>query len=58
MYIHNFKFDLISNMDHMHILGTEPSAVILSQTNWFRKLKLKIYMPQKCQNKVKPKGMV
>ena len=30
--LHNFKSDLINNIDHMRILGTEPSSVILSQT--------------------------
>ena len=30
--IHHFKSDLINNMDHMGISGTEPSSVILSQT--------------------------
>ena len=30
--IHHFKMDLINNMDHMRILGTEPSSLILSQT--------------------------
>ena len=29
--IHHFKADLINNMDHMRISGTEPSSVILSQ---------------------------
>ena len=32
-----FKSDLINNMDHMRILGTEPSSVILSQTKKFKK---------------------
>ena len=36
--VHNFKSDLINNMDHMRISGTEPSSVILSQTKWFKKL--------------------
>ena len=27
----NFKSDLINHMDHMRILGTEPSSMILSQ---------------------------
>ena len=27
-----FKSDLIKNMDHVRISGTEPSSVILSQT--------------------------
>ena len=31
-YIHHFKSDLINDMDHMRISGTEPSSVILSQT--------------------------
>ena len=30
--IHHFKPDLINNMDHMRISGTEPSLVILRQT--------------------------
>ena len=30
--IHNFKSDLINDMDHISISGTEPSSVILSQT--------------------------
>ena len=37
--IHHFKSDLINNMDHMRISGTEPSSVILSQTKLFKKLK-------------------
>ena len=28
----HFKSDLINNMDHMRISGTEPSSVILNQT--------------------------
>ena len=32
--IHHFKSDLIYNMDHMHISGTEPSSVILSETKY------------------------
>ena len=28
--IHHFKSDLINNMHHMRISGTEPSSVILS----------------------------
>ena len=31
--------DLINNMEHMRISGTEPSSVILSQTKKFKKLK-------------------
>ena len=37
--IHHFKSDLINNMDHMRISGTEPSSVILGQTKLFKKLK-------------------
>ena len=29
--IHHFKSDLINNMDHKRISGTEPSSVILRQ---------------------------
>ena len=53
--IHHFKSDLINNMDHMHISGTEASSVILSQTYYFKKLKSDA---QKFLNKLKPKGMV
>ena len=42
-------------MNHMRISGNEHSSVILSQTNWFKKLKM---MVQKFQNKLKPKGIV
>ena len=34
--IHHFKSDLINNMDHMRISGTEPSSVILSQKSSFK----------------------
>ena len=37
--IHHFKSDLINNMDHMRISGTEPSSLILSQNKYFQKLK-------------------
>ena len=37
--MHHFKSDLIKNMDHMRIVGTKPSSVILVQTKWFKKLK-------------------
>ena len=30
--IHHFLSDIINNVDHMRISGTEPSSVILSQT--------------------------
>ena len=39
----------------MRISETQPSLVILSQTNAVEKVKSDA---QKCQNKVKPKGMV
>ena len=32
------KSDLFNNIDHMRILGTETSWVILSQTQYFQKL--------------------
>ena len=38
-WIHHFKSDLINNMDHMRISGTEPSSVILSQTCSINKMK-------------------
>ena len=47
--------DLINNMDHMRISGTDPSSVILSQTKLFKRLNIDA---QKYQNKLKPKGMV
>ena len=60
--IHHFKSDVIYNMDHMHISGTEPSSVILSHRQWslakqcnFKSWKV---MSQKCRNKLKPMGMV
>ena len=33
--MHHCKSDLINNIDHMRISGTEPSSVILSQTKSF-----------------------
>ena len=35
-YIHHFKSDLINNMDHMRISGTEPSSVVLRQRSNFK----------------------
>ena len=35
--------DLINNMDHMHISGSEPSSVILSQT---KKIENRKRLPQ------------
>ena len=37
--MHHFKTDLIYNMDHMRISGTEPPSVILSQTKKFKRIK-------------------
>ena len=39
----------------MRISGTETSSLIIRQRKNFKMLKV---MPQKCQNKVRPKGMV
>ena len=52
--MHHFRPDLINYMNHMHISGTEPSSVILSQGKLFKKLKNDA---QKCQNKMKPNGI-
>ena len=49
-YIHHFKSDLINNMDHMRISGTEPSSVILSQKSSFKSWK---EISRTCQNKLK-----
>ena len=38
--IHHFKSDLINDMDHMRISGTEPSSVILRQRNKFKKVEI------------------
>ena len=32
--IHQFESDLINNIDHMRISGTERSSVVLRQTIW------------------------
>ena len=37
--IHHFESDLINNIDHMPIGGTEPSSVILSQKSIFNSWK-------------------
>ena len=34
--VHHFKSDSINNLDDVRISGTEPSSVILNQTNWFK----------------------
>ena len=39
--IHHFELDLIYNMDHLRIWGTEPSEVFISQTKYFKKLKFR-----------------
>ena len=33
-----FLSDLMNNMDHMRISGTEPSSVIFSQTKSFKRV--------------------
>ena len=38
--IYHFNSDLITNMGHMSISGTESSSVILNQTKLFKKLKM------------------
>ena len=53
--IHHFISDLIHNTDQMHISGTEPSSVILSQTKQFKNLKND---NPKVQSKLKLKWMV
>ena len=35
--IHHFKSDLINNMHHMRISGTEPSSVILKRQSGFKR---------------------
>ena len=40
--MHYFKSDVINNMDHMRIPGTEPSSVIISQRKYIVVEKLKI----------------
>ena len=50
--IHDFKSDVINNMDHMRISGTEPSLVILSQKSSFKKWKV---MSLKCQKQADAK---
>ena len=40
--LHHFKSDLINNMDHMCISGTEPSSVILSQTKSYQNVKIDV----------------
>ena len=47
--------DLINNMDHMRISGTEPSSVIFSQNSISKSWK---EVSQTCKNILKPKGMV
>ena len=36
--IHHFKSDLINNMDHMRISGTEPLSVVISQNKVISKV--------------------
>ena len=39
-WIHNFISDLINNMDHMRISGSEPSSVIFSQKSCLQSWKV------------------
>ena len=39
-FIHYFKLDLNNNMDHMRILGTDPSLDIFSLTKKCKKMKV------------------
>ena len=55
--IHHFKSALINNVDHMRILGTDPSSVIRSQTNTFKKLKSGAQKVPK-QTKAKRDGVI
>ena len=48
--IYHFKSDLINDMDHMRISGTEPSSVILNHRKWFKKFKKK-YMPKSARTR-------
>ena len=50
-----FKSDLINNMGHMCISGTETASVILSKNRSFKSWKV---MSLKCRDKLKTKGMV
>ena len=49
--MHHFKSDLINNMDHMRISGTEPSSVILCQIKYFQKLKMMPKVPKQAEAK-------
>ena len=55
--IHHFKTDLINNMDHMHISGTQPLSVILSQTRKFQKSESDIQKIPK-QDEAKRDGVI
>ena len=55
--IHNFKSDLINYMDHMHISGTKPSSVILSQNKKFQKSESDIKKVPK-QDEAKRDGVI
>ena len=52
--IHHFISDLINNMDHMRISGTEPSYVILSQTKKIKKVEK--WCPHKKAKEAKAKS--
>ena len=49
--IHHFKSDLIHNMDHMRISGTEPSSVVLSQRRNFKSWKDVPNVPKQAEAK-------
>ena len=51
----HLKFNLINQMNNMRISGIETLSVIRRQTKSFRNLECDA---QKCQNKIKLKGMV
>ena len=50
--MHHFKSDLINNMDHMRISGTEPSSVILAKQSRFKSWKV---ISEKCQKQSEAK---
>ena len=58
LYLHVYTIlsrDLIYNMNHMHISGTDPRQGSLAKQSSLKRLKV---MTQKCLNKLKPKEMV
>ena len=53
--IHHLKPNSIDNMDHMHMSGSKPYPVTLSQAKKFNELNSDA---PKCQNKLKQIGVV